>query len=74
MRPVQVGPASFKLSQQSNIHFITYYSCKYFHTVSSLRLHFFSVSFHKSSQGLDKYHNKGDTLLLHCSPNALESP
>lgn len=42
---VQVGPASFKLSQQSNVHFITYYSCKYFHTVSSLRLHFFLFHF-----------------------------
>lgn len=32
------------ISLQSNIQFMTYYSCKYFHTVSSLRLFFLSVS------------------------------
>lgn len=75
-----VNPAIFKprwVRQQSSIQFITYYFCKYFHTVSSLRL-FFLFCFINPSRviwyGLDKYNNEGDTLLLHLSHPLLESP
>lgn len=71
----EVGqPCNVQTTQQSNLTFITYFSCKYFHTVSNLGL-FLLFRFINPSRvmwyGLHKYRNEGDTPL---SPSSGKSP